>query len=1163
MILKQVEISGFKSFANRMVFNFDKGITGIVGPNGSGKSNIVDAVRWVLGEQKIKQLRGEKMEDVIFAGTEHRRSQGFAFVALTIDNKQREINYPFDEIKVSRKLYRSGESEYRINDNICRLKDINEIFYDTGIGKEGYSIIGQGQIEQILSGKPEKRRELIDEAIGIVKFKKRKMEAIKKLENDEISLSRIKDILTELDKQLEPLKRQSEKAKKYFDVKSKLKEMEMIEFKLYYENILEQLNVLESKLNIIDGQIKELNTEKEENKVISDKFDEHIETYRIEIEKNNNEVQELLASMSELSSQESTIKQDIVYKEHSIEELSKSIDKNILDINEQKIRLDEIDIRLNSISTKLVENNLVLAQSEIELNSIKNEISQNKLYLEEKTVILDDINMKEIEYVKNLSYEKARIEQWEINKTVLTDDLKKHQAEYNDLEKNISENKKEIIKIEAQLLDNSQSYSDIEKDIFEMEQSINKFDNLLREKSSLKISLTSKYATLENMIHRYDGYSFAVKNLLNAVKLEGVIGVVADIISTSHKYEQALEAALGASLQNIVVRSSDEAKYMISELKKNKWGRCTFLPLDTVKAKKINEKCPDKALGYAVDFIQYDSIYENIVNSLLGSTLVVDKIDDAIMINRSGFRHKIVTLGGDIIQPQGSMTGGSYKNSSSLLSRNRELEELDNEIKLLDKDIVDISDNIKELNEILITKRNEQKLLSDNIKNLSERMSEFNQYENFSLKRLEEIKLEITNINSMLVKDIDKIYIDDNIDFSKEKSLITKEMECLNKCIEELLIKRGNIFDEINKYNTEVASLSKEKEIIEAEFKRINAGIIKLNNEIIEAKDKVTFYKADNIKNNELLIENQKKYEKLKIVHTELIEKNKQLDSKLNTILHDNKTIYEKRDKIASDILDLEKERIRIENQYNIAEEQFTQKIDYMNNEYSIGYSDVRELSVEVDEKQMKLDIKNMKNQIRSFGVINTDAIEEYKKVYERHTFLSTQLSDIEESKKELSKIITSLDIGMKKQFEDNFILLQNELSRVFKILFGGGNVKMELLEPENILESGININAQPPGKKLQNMLQLSGGEKALTAISLMFAIQNLNPSPFCFLDEIEAALDDYNVNRFADYLNKMTEKTQFIVITHRKGTMTSADRLYGITMQEKGVSTMVTVQMV
>lgn len=1162
MILKEVEINGFKSFANKIIFKFDSGITAIVGPNGSGKSNVVDAIRWVLGEQKIKQLRGEKMEDVIFAGTETRKSQGFAYVSLTIDNSEGEINYPFQEIKVSRKLYRSGESEYRINDNMCRLKDIHELFYDTGIGKEGYSIIGQGQIDQILSGKPQARRELVDEAIGIVKFKKRKNEAVKKLENDEINLTRLKDILSELEKQLNPLKKQSEKARKYFSIKTQLKDLEKIDFKLYYEETSVQIKKLEKNLEIIDQELTDYNHKAEINRFKTDEIEVNLKKHREKIEKNNNNVQSILMKMNDIANSEKSLNQEIEYNKKLCIQIESNIDKNKTEyeiINERQISLrSKLDNTCNEIS----KNNLVIAQENIDLVSVKNKIAELKKSLNEIQHIYSDMLEKEMDYIKEATYAKARAEQLENTKKQINEDIATKKIEIKKQEDILFSINERLEYNKNELTNTDKSLRLLENTKIDLEISLTDVSNKINNLSNKKIAIKSNYDVLENMLQRFDGYSFAVKNIFTHIDDKRLIGTLSTIISTKKQYELAIEAALGASLQHIVVEDSSYAKSLIAKLKEKKWGRCTFLPLDTIKSSKKKANNHD-GIGIASELVVCDDKFKNIVSNLLDNTLVVKDIDDALKLNKSGYSSKIVTLSGEIIQPQGSITGGSFKNSSSLLSRKREIDELKTQILQVEEDIKENQKNFDCL-----------KIKNDNIQEeIIKNKSKFNEINNnisiltheqdIIINTIDTLKNDIESMLSEL-KEKESISLDLPIlenNFNKDE--LKLKIDSINSLIEAEMTKRSNKFENLNRLNMLIARDEKEKELFESEIKRNDIQLKKMEKELVEAKHSIKLYEDENVSNTNKIEDLKIYYEKLTNDHSDLIKTSNMLDEYLTKILNENKEVYTERDTINSQILDLEKEKIRLQNKFDQTDELFVKRADYMFSEYEIVYSDITDLNVEVDRKKLENDIKELKNQIKSFGSINVDAVEEYKQVSERYEFLNNQLSDIEKSKQELTKVIKSLDIGMEKQFRDNFDKLQAEIQRVFRILFGGGNVKMEILEPENILESGININAQPPGKKLQNMLQLSGGEKALTAISLMFAIQNLNPSPFCFLDEIEAALDDYNVTRFAKYINNLTQKTQFIVITHRKGTMTAADRLYGITMQEKGISTMVPVKMV
>lgn len=1174
MYLKEVEVNGFKSFANKISFKFNKGITAIVGPNGSGKSNVVDAIRWVLGEQKIKQLRGEKMEDVIFAGTEQRKSQGFAYVSITFDNSDHSLDVDFEEVKVSRKLYRSGESEYRLNDNICRLKDIHEIFYDTGIGKEGYSIIGQGQIDRILSGKPETRRELIDEAIGIVKFKKRKMEALRKLDNENINFLRLKDILNEMENQLNPLKIQAEKAKKYLESREELKKFEIIEYVENYKKIKKLLDKYEEDVAVVDNQLDDYRSKYEESKSKNTQFEIDLEFNKKNIDRLNYEIKDILTVMNDLSADDNLLNQEIKFKSRSLEEFNEQLENYNNTYITKQSELNIYTQQINDIDRHITENRIKLSEIDIEHNTLKTDLDNLNTSVEKYKGKLNILSGMEIEIAEKLSYSKAKQEYISNEQKILTEKVNELQSSIKTQEDKINSLNSLRGDVFSSIKVLNDTKSELNHKLLLIDGEIKKDEeeavNLHRNFNAIK----SKIEVLENLIVRYEGYGNAVKKLMEEYKSNTKnYGVVADILTVDSKYEVAIESTLGASLQNIVTEDTECAKKMISTLQKNKWGRVTFLPLNNLKTgKKIAlNSIPDLSgiVGTASELVSFDKKFIRLIDYLLGNTLVVENIDIALSLNKSGFQSRIVTLDGNIIMPAGSISGGTYKHSSNLLSRNREIDELTEKRNKIEKDINAFEKRV-------ISNRHEVNLINNRLFELDKDIT----IKSIELAKLEEKieieKLNLDSINNELAINSEKISIttssdinklqDDYINIKAEKNDLMQKISLIEEEISKKNRYFENVLSNVNDLRNNISSEQLKHDNINENIKRINKEIINISKEINNLNNKITESNFIIAKNENVISDNEDKYNSLKLEHEKMVSELKEFEENNNRLLIDNKKHYNEREMLNNEILELEKEKLRLQNLYNNTENNFNDKVSYMWDEYQLTYSEACKKAEYInlsDNTKLDENIRKLKNKIRSFGSINVDAVEEYRLLNERYIFHDKQLNDIIESKDNLVKIISSIDEGMIEQFNENYYKLEAELERVFKKLFGGGKVKMELVDSDNILESGININAQPPGKKLQNMLQLSGGEKALTAISLMFAIQNLNPSPFCFLDEIEAALDDNNVVRFSDYLSNLTENTQFIVITHRKGTMKAADRLYGVTMQEKGISTLVSVELV
>ncbi|MGN0383251.1 MAG: chromosome segregation protein SMC [Eubacterium sp.] len=1179
MYLKSIEIHGFKSFANKINFEFHNGITGIVGPNGSGKSNVADAVRWVLGEQKIKQLRGAKMEDVIFSGTENRKPLGFAFVAITLDNSDHKLAIDYDEVTVSRRLYRSGESEYLINGTVVRLKDINELFYDTGIGKEGYSIIGQGQIDKILSGKPEDRRELFDEAAGIVKFKRRKNAAVKKLEDENQNLTRVEDILSELERQVKPLEKQSEVAKKYLSFKDSLKTNEINLFLIDIDNIKKQTEQIENKLSIAQSQYDRTNDSLEQTKLEYTKLDSMIEKLNQTIDEKKNQLNDTNIKKEKLENQIMLLNEQINSARSNDEFLTAriaSLSQNLAENETQKNNLEsekaDIEIQLKELIQKQ-ENMAVLLSADNEA------IEELSLSIENyKAEIIELLNAKS-QVKSNIQRCDTMIEQINIRKAELNSKLVKFQSEkniqetvINDLENDLKSVNSDIININKNIEKINLQLNDLKKTNGELVKSIEVNQaNYHRNKSQLE--------ALKNITERYEGYGNSIKKIMELKDSKsGIIGVVADIIKVDKKYETAIETALGGNIQNIVTNTETTAKELIEYLKKNKLGRATFLPLSSMTGKTgfnaadaLDEK---GVLGLASELVNIKKEYSGVAKYLLGRIIVVDTIDNAIMLARKyKYSLRIVTLEGEFLNAGGSMTGGSYKNQSNLLGRRREIEDIERELERLKsekdfaaKDLLSIQSQISVVSEELEKLNSalqEQYLLQNTIKlNLNQagakKQEIIDSYKDFT-EQSNDISNKITDINKN----------------SEQLNAELESWEERNGQLEELIKESSQKLSELKENSgehlkiaedikLEIASVNQKHDFVVENISRVQNEINKYNAEYdtikADSKEAATEIDAkseaiESIKKEIMIIsDNYSNYEK------ELSA----LQSTKEAQMQEHKDFFAKREELATRANDLDKEIYRLSNQLEKLEDSGEAKMDYMWNEYEITYGSALELRKNDynDRNVINRAIGELKSEIKKLGDVNVNSIEEYKEVSERYQFMNSQHNDIIAAKENLMGIIQELDTGMRKQFKEKFAEITKEFDVVFKELFGGGKGTIELTGDEDILEAGINIISQPPGKKLQNMMQLSGGEKALTAICLLFAIQNLKPSPFCLLDEIEAALDGTNITRFAEYLHKLTKNTQFIVITHRRGTMSAADRLYGITMQEKGISTLVSVDL-
>lgn len=1180
MYLKKIEVQGFKSFANKIVFDFHQGITGIVGPNGSGKSNVSDAVRWVLGEQSAKQLRGGNMQDVIFAGTELRKPQGFAAVSITMDNSDKSLPIDFSEVTISRRLYRSGESEYRINGSPCRLKDISELLDDTGIGQDGYSIIGQGQVDRILSKKSEDRRELFDEAAGITKYKKRKALAQKKLENERASLLRITDILSELEKQVGPLEKQSAKAREYLKQRESLKRYEIQNFLFESSGLRRKLEELSDTQSILREQLEKTNADSARLKEDSERLESSLKEEEEQIDSLREELNLSNIGIREHEGRIGILKEQI----HS----EKITEENVLS------RIEALEKERGTKESRLKEQlqKLALAKKERSEALARGEEAERKLIHADEGIMLLDQKIEEIKSgVIDTIHEKAELsskgqrfeamtEQIRIRKSEISAKLLQIKSEESALAKKHGEEKQKlealdqkIAALDAELESTASELAKREKDAFGIAKNIEELENNYRRASA-------RLESMKNIAERYDGYGNSIKKVMETRdRIKGIHGVLADLLTMDKAYETAIETALGGRIQNIVTDSEETAKILIEYLKKNKFGRATFLPLSAMKNRKstsmqalLSEK---GVIGTASSLIRTKEQYRELFENLLGRIYIVDHIDHAVAIAKKyHYEHRLVTIEGESLSPGGSISGGAFKNSGNLLGRKREIEELEEELgahikknEVLRREEKEILGTLAALKASLDgcgQKKQEALIersalgfqvasLSDKIKESGDLVSDlFNEKD-----RLEQEIEEIASENEAIGKELSRLdtrsgdmeaFAADRMKAMEEEK---KRREALASDLEAARLSIASVEQRLDFTKEVLGGLEEETAALQRERQELLSGIGK-GKQAVEEKEQEIEEKSQAILSLHAAIES---------LRLQLEEKNRRKERKSLQM----KKLFEERDALSKEEAGLDKELYRITGQKEKSQERLSFLSSYMWTEYELSPQSALALADAglPADREFKKEIEELKRSIRELGNVNINAIEDYKEVYERYELMRTQHEDISESEIELRKIIEELDLGMKKQFEEQFAHIRREFDQVFKELFGGGSGRIELDPDADILEAGIHIIAQPPGKKLQNMMQLSGGERALTAISLLFAIQNLKPSPFALLDEIEAALDDSNVDRFAKYLHKLCDRTQFIVITHRRGTMLSSDRLYGITMQEKGVSTLVSVSLI
>ena len=1180
MYLKSIEIHGFKSFANKINFQFHNGITGIVGPNGSGKSNVADAVRWVLGEQRVKQLRGASMQDVIFSGTEMRKPLGYASVAITLDNTDHQLPVDYAEVTVARRIYRSGESEYLLNGTPCRLKDVNELFYDTGIGKEGYSIIGQGQIDKILSGKPEERRELFDEAAGIVKFKRRKYAAQKKLEDEKQNLLRVSDILAELEKQTGPLEKQSEKAKVYLKKKDELKTVDVNMFLLENKSIREQLQSLEEKYGIASGDLKETTEKFEGIKEEYGQVQGQIEQLDAQIEQARTQLTDTGLLRGKLEGEMNVLKEQINSARGNEGHLQARLAAVQKEIDEKTVDREAILKEKESIDAQLAETEKGRDEAGVRLSAVQNRIEELNNQIEAgKNTIIDALNSRATIKSKIGRFD-TMMEQIAIRKAELTSRLLRAKSDEVKQEETIKQLQDEFEAINGEIRSLNDAQTSIEEKLGQIHDELSAKDQKLRDTQVVYHQEKSRLEALANLTERYDGYGGSVKRVMERREEEkGIIGVVADIIKVEKKYETAIETALGGSIQNIVTEDEETAKRMIAFLKQHKAGRATFLPLTSIthpQEFKNKEALKEKGvLGMADELVHTEPKYRNVAKAMLGRIVVVDNVDHAVKIARKfDYGIRMVTVEGELLVPGGAISGGAFKNNSNLLGRRREMEELDGKVK---KYLTQIDGLLEEIEE---TKKKRSRLrmeLEDTKSKLQDKFIEQNTArmnvikaeerkneaeEGFGALKTEEQEIEkqIQEMKAGKAETEQELLQSEQL----EKS-VQEQIEGFQKELEEQRETESLQSREVSEREVEVEKMLQQQEFHRQNAARIDGEMERFMEERREIREGLEQNASEIARKENNIKEIEETIVASDTSHSDAETKLKEDMARKEELSAKQKNFFTVREELSERMNALDKEVYRLGSQKEKLEESIESQINYMWDEYEITLSDAASLRDEemTDLPSMKKEAASLKEEIRKLGDVNVNAIEDYKNLMERYQFLKTQHDDLVEAEKTLLHIIEELDTSMRKQFHEKFAEIGREFDKVFKELFGGGKGTLELMEEEDILEAGIRIIAQPPGKKLQNMMQLSGGEKALTAIALLFAIQNLKPSPFCLLDEIEAALDENNVTRFAKYLHKLTKYTQFIVITHRRGTMEKADRLYGITMQEKGISTLVSVNLI
>lgn len=1172
MILKALEMQGFKSFPDKTVLEFNKGITAVVGPNGSGKSNISDAVRWVLGEQSTKTLRGSKMEDVIFSGTDVRKAKGFAEVTLRLDNTDRSLNKDSDEVSVTRRYYRSGDSEYLVNGESARLRDVNELFMDTGLGRDGYSIVGQGKIADMVSPKASERRDMLEEAAGISHFRYRRGDAIKRLAQAEENLVRLRDILSELESRVGPLKAQSEKAQKFIVLAGERKNLEIGIWLNTIDKTGEKMRDQEHKIEIAEASHKEAQDELSKIGEMIDKAADGTRDINIKLEEIRNSASGFEEKLSDIDSQIKVAENSILHNNETIER-----------INRDKAAENETEQNIDAAVSAAIE---CIQKAEEQIADATRQMDELSKQEETYRLSSSEFSDRAATLSGEISALSVRLADCRVTAETANSSIEEIRSRISAIDESMGTRKDDYDALLKRKADAEASLKEIQDEIVSVKNAIDgytlRFENRGKKADSVKLAIDEKQRELhkgqdrvrllEDLEKNMEGYFGAVKAVMKESgrgALRGIYGPVSQLITVKDKYSAAIETALGAAVQNIVVDNETDAKRAMGFLKERRAGRATFLPITAIKGRVLSEQGLDDQYGFvsiASDLVSYDNKYSEIIRWLLGRTAVAEDIDSAIAIAKKySYRFRIVTLDGQVINAGGSMTGGSRVQNAGILSRGNEIERLKGSLASMQKELDGMLSDYKLLSEDAsaakaelegaegdllrakeenIRREGELKLASDKLASVSSGVKELLEEKETLEKRIESVSSGAEAARSQIDE------LKETLE-NKEKELesITGDSKTLQKNREEVASKAAEI-------RLRIVSLQKDVEANTDEITRLKNRktghldrLSELDGEIREIEEK----------NDELraLTERLSADEKaLKANHgdaqnqiNELISQRDELEKQANDLRLHERAKSEERERLSGDIARLEERKIAMRNEYD----NLTSKLY---DEYQLTRREAAALEIEIDDYSLAAKrLAELKSQIRALGSVNVSAIEEYKEVSERYEFLSGQISDVETSRAELNKMIDDLTGKMAEQFREQFNRINSCFGQTFIELFGGGKAELRLEDERDVLGSDIEIKVQPPGKNVQNINLLSGGEKGLSAIALLFAILKVTPAPFCIFDEVEAALDDVNVSRYAQYVRRMTKNTQFILITHRRGTMEEADVLYGVTMQEKGVS--------
>jgi chromosome segregation protein len=1179
VFLKRLDVVGFKSFADRISVEFVPGVTAVVGPNGSGKSNITDAIRWVLGEQSAKSLRGSKMEDIIFAGSDTRKPLNFAEVSLTLENEDQFLPIDYNEVCITRRVYRSGESEFYINQQPCRLKDIIDLFMDSGLGKESFSIIGQGRVEEILNSKAEDRRSIFEEAAGVLKYKTRKKKAELKLKETEENLHRVNDILYELESQVEPLQIQASIAKDYLAKKEELEQIEVALTVHEIEELHHQWETLSKQLELHQEQEMELSSSLNAKEALLEQLRDQITA----LDESISDLQNVLLITSEEL-------EKIEGRKEVLKERKKNAAQNKIQLQKN---IEEATEKINELEQQK-------AQLEKEYNEYKKTTEQLKEELKEKQLLIKSFseNLEELmeslkgDYIEwlnkqataknEIQYLTQQLEQIERKQKQLLGENEKFLEQRKDMEDKKVRLESALTEVNKQLNTSLRTYRETQIAIERMKNQLQKKESALYEAYQLLQKATSRKEMLEEMEAEYSGFFQGVKAVLKArdQQLQGIHGAIAELVQVPKNYEVAIETALGGAMQHIVVETEHHARMAIQYLKQHQSGRATFLPLEVIKGKSIPSSYKEAIrshpsfIGVAADVIHFEPQYQDVIDHLLGNVIIASDLKGANDIAKQmQYRYRIVTLDGDIVNPGGSMSGGAIKQkTTSLLSRKGELEQLIQKIPEMDRQISNVEKQVKTLKTQIV---DEEKRLEE----LRREGEQLRLQEQALKAEYREVELAEANVNERL-----SLYDREQMNYVNEQTSIQQRMDELKQVICQTEDELARINHELSQLNERKQTEQTSKETLTNEISDLKATLAAKNENYMNCK--MSLERVEN-ELKEMQQKRQHYEEDLMLLEQEMTDSHsgeQQLEEAALKKMHDKKETSrlislrrKERLSMQQQLEDVELEVKELKRQYkgisetmkdeevklNRLDVELDNRLAHLREEYMLSFEAAKQdypLTVSVEEARKK--VKLIKMSIEELGTVNLGAIDEYERVSERYQFLMEQKNDLEHAKQTLFQVIQEMDTEMKKRFEQTFTAIRDQFEDVFRALFGGGRAELKLTDPSDLLHTGVEIVAQPPGKKLQNLALLSGGERALTAIALLFSILKVRPVPFCVLDEVEAALDEANVYRFSKFLKQFSKETQFIVITHRKGTMEEADVLYGVTMQESGVSKMVSVRL-